>query len=204
MNPFLKPELQRNLVLASASERRREILERLGFEFEVFVTGIDEDGIPCPQPAAFAMLAAGRKASEAHEARPEATIIAADTIVVCGEARLGKPSDAADAAAMLRTLSGRRHDVITGVSVCGPHGTCVSGFEQTHVFFRELSDRTIARYIETGEPFGKAGAYAIQGYAASFVEKIDGCYFNVVGLPVSRLFKLLVEVGGNVDDHPNR
>jgi len=204
MNPFLKPELQRNLVLASASERRREILERLGFEFEVFVTGVNEDGILCPHPTGFAMLAAGRKASEAHEARPDATIIAADTIVVCGEARLGKPSDGADAAGMLRLLSGRRHEVITGVSVFGPDGTCIGGFEQTHVYFRELSERVIARYIETGEPFGKAGAYAIQGYAASFVEKIDGCYFNVVGLPVNRLFRLLVEVGRNADDHPDR
>jgi septum formation protein len=203
MNPFLKPELQRNLVLASASQRRREILERLGFEFEVFVTGVDENEIAVPHHGGFAMLVARRKLEEAAQARPGATVIAADTIVVCGDSRLGKPADGTDATAMLRLLSGRTHDVITGIALCGPGGTSVSGFERTRVYFRELSDRVIARYIETGEPFGKAGAYAIQGYAASFVEKIDGCYFNVVGLPVNRLFGLFSRLERMMNDHPD-
>jgi septum formation protein len=197
MNPFLGTGLQRNLVLASASPRRSEILERLGFEFEVLPTGVDETDIECADHARFAILAAERKADAARRARPRATIVAADTIVVCGEARLGKPADEADAGSMLRALSGRTHEVVTGVSVVAPDGRRLAAAERTRVRFRILSEEEIALYVGTGEPFGKAGAYAIQGYAAPFVEKIDGCYFNVVGLPVSLLFRLLASLERN-------
>jgi septum formation protein len=197
MNPFLGTELQRNLVLASASPRRSEILERLGFEFEVLPTGVDENGIECADHALFAILAAERKADAARRARPLATIVAADTIVVCGDARLGKPADEADAASMLRALSGRTHEVVTGVAVVAPDGRRLADAERTCVRFRVLSAEEVARYVGTGEPFGKAGAYAIQGYAAPFVEKIDGCYFNVVGLPVRLLFDMLSRLERN-------
>ena len=196
MNPFLGPELQRNLVLASASPRRREILERLGFEFEVLPAGVEENDISCADHARFAVLLARKKAEAGRRARPLATIIAADTIVVCGDARLGKPVDEADASSMLRSLSGRAHEVITGVAVIAPDGRRLAEAETTRVYFRALTEDEIARYVGTSEPFGKAGAYAIQGYAAPFIQRIEGCYFNVVGLPVSLLFTLLSRLEG--------
>ena len=204
MNPFLEPELQQDLVLASASPRRREILERLGFEFEVLPAGVEENDISCADHARFAILLAVRKAEETRRARPLATIIAADTIVVCGEARLGKPVDEADASTMLRSLSGRAHEVITGVAVIAPDGRRLAEAERTRVYFRALSEEEVARYVATGEPFGKAGAYAIQGFAAPFIEKIEGCYFNVVGLPVSLLFRMLSTLERTGDDPSNR
>jgi septum formation protein len=204
MNPFLGPELQRNLVLASASPRRREILERLGFEFEVLPAGVEENDISCADHARFAILLAKKKAEAGRRARPLATVIAADTIVVCGEARLGKPVDEADASTMLRSLSGRAHEVITGVAVIAPDGRRLAEAERTRVYFRALSEEEVARYVATGEPFGKAGAYAIQGFAAPFIEKIEGCYFNVVGLPVSLLFTLLSRLERTGDDPSNR
>ena len=203
MNPFLAPELQRNLVLASASPRRREILERLGLEFEVLPMDVDEEGIACEDHARFAIIAAERKADAARCARPSSTVIAADTIVVCGNARLGKPVDEAEAASMLRSLSGRPHEVITGVVVIASDGRRLAEAERTRVFFRLLSGDEVARYVGTGEPFGKAGAYAIQGFAAPFVQKIEGCYFNVVGLPVSLLFAMLSTLERNRHDHTN-
>jgi len=204
MNPFLGPELQRDLVLASASPRRREILERLGFEFEVLPAGVEENDITCADHARFAILLAVRKAEAARRARPLATVVAADTIVVCGDSRLGKPVDEADAASMLRALSGRAHEVITGVAVIAPDGRRLAEAERTRVYFRALSGEDVARYVGTGEPFGKAGAYAIQGYAAPFIQKIEGCYFNVVGLPVSLLFTMLSKLERTGDDSANR
>jgi len=200
MNPFLGSALQKNLVLASASPRRREILERLGFEFEILATGVDENAIRCADHLRFTVLAAERKALEARRLRSGGTIIAADTIVVCGDSRLGKPLDEADATAMLRSLSGRAHEVITGVAIVAPDGARRAEAERTRVYFRALSDGEISRYVETGEPFGKAGAYAIQGYAGPFVEKIEGCYFNVVGLPVSLLFRMLSRLEREMND----
>jgi septum formation protein len=204
MNPFLGPGLQRNLVLASASPRRREILERLGFEFEVLPAGIEENDVACGDHARFATLLAVKKAEETRRARPLATVIAADTIVVCGESRLGKPIDGADASAMLRLLSGRVHEVVTGVALIAPDGRRLAEAETTRVYFRALTEAEIARYVATGEPFGKAGAYAIQGYAAPFIEKIEGCYFNVVGLPVSLLFTMLAKLERTGHDSTDR
>ena len=194
MNPFLPAELQRDLVLASESARRREILERLGFEFEVLPTGIEEGDIDCRDQVEFAKRIAGRKADAARALRPRSRIIAADTIVVCRGERLGKPVDARDAQRMLEMLSGRRHEVVTGVALAAPGGKRLLEAEVTKVFFRRFSDGEIARYIETGEPFGKAGAYAIQGFAAPFIRKIEGCYFNVVCLPVALLFGMLARL----------
>jgi septum formation protein len=105
---------------------------------------------------------------------------------------------------MLRSLSGRAHEVITGVAVVAPDGTCLAEAERTRVYFRALSEEEVARYVATGEPFGKAGAYAIQGFAAPFIEKIEGCYFNVVGLPVSLLFTLLAELERTGNARSNR
>jgi septum formation protein len=194
MNPFLPAELQRDLVLASESARRREILERLGFEFEVLPTGIEEENVVCGDAIQFAKLLAERKADAACALRPRSRIIAADTIVVCRGERLGKPVDARDARRMLETLSGRRHEVVTGVALAAPGAKRLVDAEVTKVFFRTLSETEITTYVGTGEPFGKAGAYAIQGLAAPFIRKIEGCYFNVVGLPVALLFTMLARL----------
>jgi septum formation protein len=196
MNPFVPYSLQERLLLASASPRRREILENLGFEFEVLTSDVDESEVPWRDPVGSVKLLAEIKGVEAQVARPRKTIIAADTIVLCDGKVMGKPSDQGEAGEMLETLSGRMHEVVTGIALIAPPNIRLIDSESTKVFFREISAREISRYIETREPFDKAGAYAIQGYASAFIEKIDGCYFNVVGLPVTRLFSMFRALEG--------
>lgn len=188
MNPFLSIEVQSGLVLASGSPRRREILERLGFEFEVVPAELEE--AHSGDPVKSVELLAELKAVDIQSTRPRKTIIAADTVVVCDGVSLGKPVDTDDAASMLRSLSGRAHRVITGMALVAPPNIRIIAAESTSVHFRPLSDSMIERYVATGEPFDKAGAYGIQGLASAFVERIDGCYFNVVGLPVALLFRM--------------
>jgi septum formation protein len=188
MNPFLSIEVQSNLVLASGSPRRREILERLGFEFEVLPAELVE--VHSGDPARSVELLAELKAVDIQSVRPRKTILAADTVVVCEGISLGKPGDADEAASMLRSLSGREHRVITGMALVAPPNMRIIDSESTSVYFRELSDSMIERYVSSGEPFDKAGAYGIQGLASAFVERIEGCYFNVVGLPVALLFRM--------------
>lgn len=180
------------LVLASASPRRRELLALLGLTFEVAAADIDESWRNGEAPAAHAERLAREKA--AAVARPQAAVVAADTIVVIDGAILGKPRDAADAAAMLRALSGRGHTVHTAVAVAY-RGREASLVESTQVWFRPLDERTIAEYVATGEPLDKAGAYGIQGYGAVLVERIAGDYFTVMGLGLGRMVELLREVG---------
>jgi septum formation protein len=190
MNPFLPGDIQSNLVLASASPRRKEILERLGFEFEVIPTGLEEDQTLSEDPERNVRLLAELKGVDVQRVRPRKTIIAADTIVRCDAVTLGKPEDSDEAFEMLRSLSGRGHSVITGVALIAPPNRRIVESESTRVFFRDITDVEIARYIDTSEPFGKAGAYAIQGFASAFIDRIEGCYFNVVGLPVALLFRM--------------
>jgi septum formation protein len=190
MNPFLSLDVQDNLVLASASPRRREIMERLGFEFETVVAKVDENEVPWDDPARGTTLLAELKAVDAQLVRPRKTIVAADTVVVCSGERLGKPRSEDEARTMLEILSGEEHRVITGVALAAPPNKRILGAEETRVRFRRLTAGEIDAYIKTGEPFDKAGAYGIQGHAAVFIERIDGCYFNVVGLPVARLFNM--------------
>ena len=196
MNPFLSFELQERLLLASASPRRREILENLGFEFEVLPSNVDESEIPWSDPVESAKLLAEIKAIDAQKTRPRKTIIAADTIVLCEGQVMGKPSSSEDAAEMLGTLSGRMHEVVTGIALITPPNLRIIEAESTKVFFRKLSPEEISRYISTREPFDKAGAYAIQGYASAFIDRIEGDYFNVVGLPVARLFSMFRKLEG--------
>ena len=191
MNPFLSHAVQANLVLASASPRRCAILKSLGFEFEVLPTSVNEMELRWEDPVRNARILAELKAVDAQQRRPRKTIIAADTIVVKGDAMLGKPEGPREAAEMLSILSGGVHEVVTGVALVAPPNIRFIDVERTAVHFREITEREIELYIETGEPFDKAGAYAIQGYASLFVDRIEGCYFNVVGLPVPRLFALL-------------
>lgn len=190
MNPFLSYELQERLLLASASPRRREILENLGFEFEILPSDVDESEVPWSDPVESAKLLAEIKGIDAQKTRPRKTIIAADTIVLCEGQVMGKPPGPGEAREMLESLSGKMHEVVTGIALIAPPNLRIIEAETTKVFFRELSSREISLYIETREPFDKAGAYAIQGYASAFIDRIEGCYFNVVGLPVARLFSM--------------
>ncbi len=191
-----------NLILASASPRRREILTHLGLCPTVVTADTDEDSDE-RDGARLVELLSRRKGEavlqklQAQNALPkDALIVAADTVVVSPDGEiLGKPRDAADAARMLRSLSGRRHRVISGISLIYG-GRTVSAHEVTEVSFLPLSDELISRYIATGEPMDKAGAYGIQDTAALWIDAIDGDYFSVVGLPVCRLEKVLKEAFG--------
>jgi len=180
------------VVLASVSPRRRELLELLGLTFEVSPADLDETWRNGEPPAAHAERLAREKA--AARARPGAVAIGADTIVVVDGAILGKPSGPNEAAAMLRRLAGREHEVYTGVAVAYG-GKTAAGASRTVVRFRALDDATIRDYVATGEPLDKAGAYGIQGYGAVLVERIDGDYFTVMGLALGLMVDLLRRVG---------
>jgi septum formation protein len=196
MNPFLPYDLQERLLLASASPRRREILENLGFEFEILPSDVDESEVLWNDPVESAKLLAEIKGVDAQMTRPRKTIISADTIVLCEGKVMGKPSGPEEAREMLEKLSGRMHEVVTGIALIAPPNHRIIEAESTKVFFRKISTKEISLYIETREPFDKAGAYAIQGYASAFIDRIEGCYFNVVGLPVARLFSMFRRLEG--------
>jgi len=178
------------LILASSSPRRRELLIQTGIPFTVESISIDESHRPGELPADFTQRLAREKAEPIFAAHSAATVLGADTIVVCGDEILGKPASPADAARMLRLLSNRSHQVITGVALLSPQGI-VTRAEITTVVMREILEKEIETYIATGEPMDKAGAYAIQGGAAKFVTQIEGDYTNIVGLPVALVQKLL-------------
>ncbi|HEY0307726.1 MAG TPA: Maf family protein [Acidobacteriaceae bacterium] len=178
------------LILASTSPRRRELLTQANIPFTVESVDIDESHRPGESPANFTQRLAREKAEPVFAAHPADTVLGADTVVVCGEEILGKPADAADAARMLRLLSNRSHQVITGVALLSPQGI-VTRAETTTVVMREILEKEIETYIATGEPMDKAGAYAIQGGAAKFVVQIEGDYTNIVGLPVVLVQRLL-------------
>lgn len=185
-----------SMILASASPRRQELLSMLGLRFTVRPADIDEAFDP-EKPAEDEVLRIARLKSAAVAAGPDEIVIAADTIVVLDRTVLGKPHDAADALAMLKRLSGRSHEVMTGVSVRRgetEHGRTV----RSTVCFRDCSERELLAYIATGEPMDKAGAYGAQGLASIFVEKIDGDFFNVMGLPLCALSELLAPFGVDI------
>ena len=182
------------VILASASPRRRELLSLIGIEHEVRPANIDETYLPGEAAREHAERLAREKAGAIEV--PEAITIGSDTIVVVDGRVLGKPRDREHAAAMLRQLSGRSHVVMTGVAAKW-RGKLVSGLEEVGVTFRPLRDDEIERYIDTGEPMDKAGAYGIQGFGATIVERVDGDYFAVMGLPLNRLARLLETLGLN-------
>ena len=187
-----------HVLLASASPRRRELLSLVGILHEVRPADIDETPLPGERPAPHVERLARGKAATIARRTPEALTIGADTIVVVDGDILGKPGDTKDAARMLQRLSGRTHTVFTAVAVTF-RGRTVSAVEEVEVTFRSLGEREIERYIETGEPLDKAGAYGIQGYGATVVERIDGDYFAVMGLSLVLLVRLLAEVGVRYD-----
>lgn len=184
------------LILASQSPRRRYLLEQAGLTFSVIPSTIDENSIQLTPPADYVKTLAKAKAMDVAEAYPDHWVIGADTIVTIGEAILGKPSSPLDARAMLAKLSGQSHFVYTGYAiVCKNKSTCVCDAIETSVEFKSLSDAEIDWYIQTGEPFDKAGAYAIQGMGTFLVRRINGSYTNVVGLPVCEVIETLLRLG---------
>jgi septum formation protein len=184
------------LILASASPRRAEILRNAGFRFSVWPTDTDESRVDCESVTEYVTRIAGLKAVDATaraKARGDsAIVIAADTVVFADGQILGKPKDAEDARRMLRILSGGVHDVVTGFAIMKTsYAAPEISVETTRVHFAGLSDTEIDEYVRTGEPMDKAGSYGIQGIGGRFVTKIEGCYFNVMGLPLSRVWQTL-------------
>jgi septum formation protein len=177
-------------VLASSSPRRQELLKLLLTYFEVLPSDVDESIRVAERAESMVVRLAREKAVAVQECRPSSFIVGADTVVVCEEEILGKPASHEEAKNMLRKLSGKTHQVLTGVCLLHMDRLfleCVT----TDVTFRRLSEPEIESYLQSAEPFDKAGAYAVQGLGARFVDKIDGCYFNGVGLPVSRLYQMM-------------
>jgi septum formation protein len=187
------------LILASASPRRHELLSQAGVTFTAVAAGINEDLLPNEAAAAYVQRLAEEKAQAVWNAHSSADtldepllVLGADTCVVCDGHILGKPTDTTDARRMLELLSGRTHAVLTGLAVVTGR-KIVRDLEITQVTFNRIDDAEIAQYIASREPMDKAGAYAIQGYAARWIPRIEGCYFNVVGLPIAQTVAMLAE-----------
>ena len=196
-------EQQFRLILASASPRRRELLTQAGYSFSVEVADVDESEREGEAPGAYVLRLAEEKALAVLARHPihddeavmngapgSVVVLGADTTVVCDGEILAKPVDAADAKRMLRRLSGRTHQVLTGIASV-THAVTISDVETTEVTFSRIPDRELDFYCSTAEPMDKAGAYGIQGYAARWIPRIDGCYFNVMGLPIARVVRLM-------------
>lgn len=186
------------LVLASASPRRRELLLNAGIPFTVQIPHVDEQAKPGEDAVAYVQRIAAKKA-EAVKAAAEDLVLAADTVVSLNGAILGKPISAAEASMMLKALSGNTHEVLTGI--CLRYGSrSLVDLSVTKVTFLTLGEEDIAEYVRSGEPMDKAGAYGIQGIASRFVHSVQGCYFNVVGLPVSLVCQRIVDLGWSIQD----
>ncbi|HEY4544278.1 MAG TPA: Maf family protein [Tissierellaceae bacterium] len=181
----------KEIVLASGSPRRKEILENLNIDFKIIKSDIDEDIDKSMDPITYSMLLSFLKAEDIAS-KNKGIIIGADTVVSIDGEILGKPRDKKDAIDMLNKLNGNKHKVITGISLIDVESNIrVVDYEESFVYFRDLTHEEILSYVKVGESFGKAGSYAIQGYGGLLVEKIEGCYFNIVGLPISKLNFLL-------------
>jgi septum formation protein len=185
------------LILASSSPRRAEILTNAGLQFSVLSSAVDESPYPGEEPAALVQRLANAKADlVTARALGPAVVLAADTVVVLDGKILGKPRSSEDARHMLQQLSGRTHSVLTGVTLVRlPDAERRHFSESTLVHFRPITEDELSAYLATEEPYDKAGAYAIQGLAGRYIPRIEGCYFNVVGLPVSRVLTELQSLG---------
>ena len=184
--------LREKLVLASGSPRRAEILERADWPHEIIVAGIDETLLPDEEAASYVQRLARSKAEKVASGLDGGLVLGADTTVVVAGQILGQPVDEADARRMLDLLNAKWHEVLTGVALVRVGGETRVGYETTRVRFAEMSNEEIDWYISTGEPFGKAGAYGIQGNASLFIEEIEGDFFNIMGLPIRLVYELSV------------
>lgn len=193
------------LILASASPRRRELLTQAGYVFDIEAADVDETPRANESPAAYVKRLAEEKARAILGRHPHSSmplvVLGADTTVVCDDEILAKPDDADHAIEMLRKLSGRTHEVLTGIAAA-THARTISAVERTEVVFSEIPAAELDRYCATHEPLDKAGAYGIQGYAARWIPRIDGDYFNVMGLPIARVVKLIDEALGEIGRTP--
>jgi septum formation protein len=188
--------MSKKIILASASPRREQLLKQIGVNFQIIPSNVDESIINHSDPLINVRVLALNKARDIASRVNDGIIIGADTQVIIDDEILGKPEDENDAIRMLSKLNGRKHLVITGVALVNTEtGIEETWVETTEVFFRELLEGEILDYVKTGEHIGKAGAYGIQGMAAAFVERIEGCYFNVVGLPLAKLSQKLRRLG---------
>jgi septum formation protein len=180
------------IILASASPRRAEILKKLGLPFAVRPSAIDENMARALPPAEYAIALATRKARAVAEDVGNGIVIGADTIVVLGKKILGKPVSEIDAGTMLKALSGKTHRVFTGFAIIDrPSNRAAAGVEMTEVTFRELAEAEISAYVRSGDAMDKAGAYGIQDLSAIFCERLDGCFYNVVGFPLTKFYLAL-------------
>lgn len=186
---MIKFELPK-LILASGSPRRSEILNSVGWEFTKIVADVDETEFAGEDPADYVQRLAKTKAEAVAVNHPESLVLGADTTVVIDDQIIAKPIDLDDARRMIRLLSGRTHEVLTGVAIA-KNGKTAVGLQRTKVKFAELNDEQIEYLVEFGEPLDKAGAYAVQAQAALFIEGIEGDYWNVVGLPISLVYELV-------------
>jgi septum formation protein len=189
------PGLVPPLVLASASPRRAEILRILGLDFSVEGTGVDEALLEGESADEHVLRLAREKARAVSGLRGDALVLAGDTVVVLDGKVLGKPGSESEAVSMLLELRGREHEVLTGLALATPDGDVGAGVQRTRVTFRDFGPESARAYVATGEPMDKAGAYGIQGAGAALVARLDGDYFNVVGLPVPLLLDLLGRAG---------
>jgi septum formation protein len=187
--------MERLLILASSSPRRQELLREIGIPFQVRAANINEDQAPGEPPMEYALRLAWEKAQAVLAQYPQSYVLGADTIVVLRGEVLGKPIDHADAARMLRLLSGRAHEVTTAVSLIATGTLAETRASTTKVYFREIAEAEIQQYVAGGEPMDKAGAYAIQGGASRWTDRIEGEFSNVVGLPLSLVTEMLKITG---------
>lgn len=186
----------KKLYLASSSPRRRNLLKLLGLEYSIVPSKVKETILPGELPEVACQRLALDKAIKGASRIDKGIVLGCDTVVVLDTEFLGKPKNGEEASLMLKKLSGKRHRVLTGLAILDKEASQImTDYEETFVYFRELEEEEIENYVRSGEPLGKAGAYAIQGRAAIFVQKIEGCFYNVVGLPLYRLHMLLKKIG---------
>jgi nucleoside triphosphate pyrophosphatase len=190
--------LKEKIILASKSPRRAEILRTVGWPFETIATGVDETRRPGEEAVSYVRRLARSKAEAAAAGITSGLVLGADTVVVADDEILGQPSDEEDARRMLGVLSGKWHEVLTGIALIrvGESDKCIAGHATTRVRFTSMSAREVDWYVATGEPMDKAGAYAVQGRAALFIEEIEGDYFNIVGLPVGLMYRIFRQIRG--------
>jgi septum formation protein len=194
-NPLTEMLAEKKIYLASASPRRAQILSLLGLKFAILPSEIDEESVFSDNPVQHVLYLSRAKAEKVALQIPEGLVIGADTIVVLDGSILGKPADGKDACAMLQRLSNRRHQVFTGFTIIDkPGGRVLSDFEVTSVQFRKLAKWEIEAYVATGHSMDKAGAYGIQDESAVFSDRIEGCFYNVVGFPVTKFYLSLYEL----------